>query len=969
LRKEPHLKAKAVLGIVLTLLLTSMLASAFFIERAKAELGTIYIRADGSVDPVTAPIKRDGDTYTFTDSINGSTVSVERDNIVVDGAGYALRGTQAYGSVGMDLWQRTNVTIKNTQIESFNYGLLLNSSSSSVVSEDNITDNIFGLWLTSSSGNSISENSMTANNEYGILLDSSCSNDDISGNSVANNGYGISLTYSSNNSLSGNNITTNSGYGILLDSSSNNSISGNTFTDDGLTVSDSHQNSVENNTVNGKPLVYLEGVANYSVLDAGQVILVRCDSVRVENLNLSRASVGVQIWETSDSVVSGNNITANSSDGISLYSSSSNNSISRNNIANNAYGVLLDSSLNSVSGNNIANNGYGISLSSSSNNISGNSITENSVYGIWLIGCSSNSISGNNITANNDAGISLISCSGNSIAGNNIAANSVYGISLSSSFGNKIYHNSFVNNPSQVSSSESANVWDDGYPSGGNYWSDYKGTDVYRGPYQDVTGSDGIGDTTYFIDVNNQDRYPLMSPNLPLQNQTIHIRADGGVEPSDSPILQEGDLYTLTDNITCNADGIVIERDNMMLNGAGHTLQGIGANPTTGIDLSGRTNVTIKNTQIENFSYGIWLGSSSSSSMSGNNITANSYYGIWLYQSLYNNISENSIANSVDGIMLSSSSNNSVSRNSLTNNRQGMWLDSSSSNSIVGNNITTNSVYGILLVSSSSNSINENNVAANSFSGIFLGSSSSNNSIGGNNVTANNSYGIWLVQSSSDNSVTGNNIANNYRGIDLEHSSNNTIYHNSFRNNHTQVVSTTSENVWDDGYPSGGNWWSDYNGTDANGDGIGDEPYIVDANNTDRNPLMGWFSDFNATPQNHVQTICNSTISDFNFNGTAIVFNVLGENGAAVFCRICIPTALMNATYRVFVNGTEVACDLLLCSNATHSYLYFTYHTSTQVVTIIPEFSTWAPTLLTIITLTVATLIHKRRHLKTRVAA
>jgi hypothetical protein len=67
-------------------------------------------------------------------------------------------------------------------------------------------------------------------------------------------------------------------------------------------------------------------------------------------------------------------------------------------------------------------------------------------------------------------------------------------------------------------------------------------------------------------------------------------------------------------------------------------------------------------------------------------------------------------------------------------------------------------------------------------------------------------------------------------------------------------------------------------------------------------------------------------------------FDVSGENGTTGFCRICIPTALMNATYRVFVNGTEVSYNLLLSSNEAYSYVYFNYTHSTQEVIIIPEF-------------------------------
>jgi hypothetical protein len=79
---------------------------------------------------------------------------------------------------------------------------------------------------------------------------------------------------------------------------------------------------------------------------------------------------------------------------------------------------------------------------------------------------------------------------------------------------NTVHHNNFIGNTIQVDGahiSDSVNMWDNGYPSGGNYWSDYNGTDLYSGPNQDVAGSDGMGDGPYVINSNNFDRYPLMT--------------------------------------------------------------------------------------------------------------------------------------------------------------------------------------------------------------------------------------------------------------------------------------------------------------------------------------------------------------------------------------------------------------------------------------------------------------------------
>ena len=82
------------------------------------------------------------------------------------------------------------------------------------------------------------------------------------------------------------------------------------------------------------------------------------------------------------------------------------------------------------------------------------------------------------------------------------------GVNLFDASRSKFYHSNFVNNTVQVNHGFGSNcAWDDGYPSGGNYWSDYWGADEKSGPYQNETGSDGISDEPY----NAGDRHPLMS--------------------------------------------------------------------------------------------------------------------------------------------------------------------------------------------------------------------------------------------------------------------------------------------------------------------------------------------------------------------------------------------------------------------------------------------------------------------------
>ena len=156
---------------------------------------------------------------------------------------------------------------------------------------------------------------------------------------------------------------------------------------------------------------------------------------------------------------------------------------------------------------------YGVYLESSSNiNLSGNA-DSNNTYGIMLDVSTNNMLVGSHASNNDLDGVYLVYSDNNILYGNTVS-NNRYGMVLSESYNNRIFHTNFISNAlNQTYLFQSVNdVWDDGYPSGGNYWSDYNGTDPSRGPYQNETGTDGIGDIAYVIDADNTDKYPLMTP-------------------------------------------------------------------------------------------------------------------------------------------------------------------------------------------------------------------------------------------------------------------------------------------------------------------------------------------------------------------------------------------------------------------------------------------------------------------------
>lgn len=267
--------------------------------------------------------------------------------------------------------------------------------------------------------------------------------------------------------------------------------------------------------------------------DAG--IMIASDRNNISGNSIRNNKIGIYIYDHDYNTILNNNITNNGL-GINVrgfYLTPAYNNISGNNITNNTYGIYFAySSNNNISGNNItANQGDGMGFDHCSNNtLSGNDITANRDEGIFLSSSSNNAVSGNNLEGN-DRCIWLVCCSNNSISGNNIRNNGV-GVRLDYSADNSIYHNNFIHNGQQAYTDDFMNMWDDGYPSGGNYWSDYTGTDLYSGPCQNETGDDSIGDTPYSImgGTGNTDRYPLMNPYgaSPPQTYTLTITSTFG---------------------------------------------------------------------------------------------------------------------------------------------------------------------------------------------------------------------------------------------------------------------------------------------------------------------------------------------------------------------------------------------------------------------------------------------------------
>jgi parallel beta-helix repeat protein len=455
---------------------------------------TWYVAADGSADFLTIQEAVDtaapGDTIFVYSGKYNENVVIDK-SITVDGE-YNKPIIDGGGSGNTVTVLADNVTIKGCEItnSSGSYpdsGIFLDNVRNAVIDSNTIRDNLGrGIFVMWGSNNTITANEIFSNEKAGLRIDGTDANATVTWNYLHDNGEdGVFLYYarnvlidnnevdsnllsgitpqgdsrnititnnylwlnhqnaiftyaSSNMTIENNNFNSNGQFGICLWASNNNRIISNEMTNDSLYVAESYGNTVEDNTVNAKPLVYLENATNRIVNDAGQVVLVNCTKITVKGLNLSNTDIGLELWQTSDS-------------------------------------LIVD----------------------------------------------------------------------------NLFQNNIWSIAAANSSGNTFYHNQFLGNSTEQvhipsNAANTSNIWDNGYPSGGNYWSDYNGTDANH---------DGIGDTPYIIDANNVDHYPLMTswaPTLTVENvvawrwggnTTVTCVAAGDVDGDGASEIVAGGYY------------------------------------------------------------------------------------------------------------------------------------------------------------------------------------------------------------------------------------------------------------------------------------------------------------------------------------------------------------------------------------------------------------------------------------------
>ncbi len=493
----------------------------------------ITIRSDGYVEPITQLVtSSDMVTYHIVSNIDNK-IDVRKSNVLIDGGGYVVKGV---------LIKAANVTIENFRIEGADYGVYVWRPFNVSIRHNTIAGNDIGIgiftqefhWEGPGFSVAVSDNNITHNRigievsePQGVWDAQSCVNGKYSffRNNISFNSLGMFIRtgacYIFENFFKGNNKAMDVVGGFV-------EVSKNKVVDCavGMYIASDVTICQGNYIENAGTGIYVDAYHNTSVL---RNTIVKCE----------------------------NSITVHGGLGFS--------NISNNNILDCAHGILANGFGLNISSNNVNAHIFGIYFYPGAyvytNNISN---AEYCIYvalehyeggrskifmcnimncgkGIYVNGTTELEIRRNNIL-NNTYGVFAPATQNYNvhILENNFLYNNIsIFLEDSSSFKSwECYHNNFVGGGVKCSRYEPGyhGFWDNGYPSGGNYWSGYSGVDEKSGDAQTAPGGDGIGDSPHHINYAFDDRYPLMEPCGNLIPLTIKY------------IVQEGKVVEIKSN-------------------------------------------------------------------------------------------------------------------------------------------------------------------------------------------------------------------------------------------------------------------------------------------------------------------------------------------------------------------------------------------------------------------------------------
>ncbi len=461
--------------------------------------------------------------------------------------------------VGVSVSGGGRATIAGNLVSSNSYGIRVDQSSNVSLVSNSLSNNQFqGMLVTGSSYLTIESNDFSRNGA-GLWLTESL-NATVRGNTFDHDGLvvlGSSVPTRSSHSIAVDNLVNGKPIRYFKEESG--------LVVDGLEmgqliVVDSTDVSIANvsadHTDVGLELAQVQGASirdsNFSYNDQG-VFVTNSSDILIAHISvwftnqtylpsIPAKGSGVHVASSRNVTVSLSDLSRNEGAGLFADRPSENVTVSDSALVNNSVAIQVSSVAGlTITDNRFDRNSAGMVITDSNDVVLRDSSIERSIWSsAGFMSITNLTVFGNRIAANMGSfcvrlthiltvahnafesnkgpGLCLDSSFDANITDNRFANNTAQGLQVYDSerirtFGNAFADNYVYGGSQAYDSSPNPNTWDDGYPPGGNFWSNYRGADQCSGPGQDVcNGPDGIGDTPYAIQVHGADRYPLMRP-------------------------------------------------------------------------------------------------------------------------------------------------------------------------------------------------------------------------------------------------------------------------------------------------------------------------------------------------------------------------------------------------------------------------------------------------------------------------